>query len=159
MQRAHTGNIIGNIHDYKREVDSKPNRLAHASLSIGGDELIPEFWTRYFGVKPDTAVIKGVSFMTPSGRKSYKPGRTGVWGVSSKFAVQSDRLEPHLRYLIEYLRLPRPDLRDLVNKQGGGMRFFCYWANYTGDRVPDVPDDIRAMMESMGGVIDIDEYR
>jgi len=158
-QRAHAGNIIGNIHDYKTNADSNTNRLAYASFSIGGDEVIPEFWTRYFGVKPNMAIIKGVSFMTLSGRKSYLPGRTSIWGGSSKFAVQSDHLEPHLRYLIEYLRLPRPDLRDLVNKQGGGMRFFCYWANYTGDRVPDVPDDFRAMMESMGGIIDIDEYR
>jgi len=105
------------------------------------------------------AIIKGEPFMTPSGRMSRVPGRTSVWGVGSEFAIQSDRLEPHLRYLIEYLRLPRADLRDLVDKQAGGMRFFCYWANYTGDRVPYVPDDIRAMMESLGGIIDIDEYR
>jgi hypothetical protein len=39
------------------------------------------------------------------------------------------------------------------------MRFFCYWSNETGDRVPDVPDDIRALMEAMGGTIEIDEYR
>jgi len=38
------------------------------------------------------------------------------------------------------------------------MRFFCYWYNESGDRVPDVPDDIRAMMEAMGGTVEIDEY-
>jgi hypothetical protein len=39
------------------------------------------------------------------------------------------------------------------------MRFFCFWVNQTGDRIPDVPDDIRVMMESLGGVIEIDEYK
>jgi hypothetical protein len=27
-----------------------------------------------------------------------------------------------------------------------------------GDRVPDVPEDIRTMMETMSGTIEIDEY-
>ncbi|EJO59334.1 hypothetical protein BURMUCF2_1274 [Burkholderia multivorans CF2] len=39
------------------------------------------------------------------------------------------------------------------------MRFFCYWDNESGDRIPDVPDDIRTMMESLGGTIEVDEYR
>jgi hypothetical protein len=39
------------------------------------------------------------------------------------------------------------------------MRFFCYWDNEIGSRVPDVPSDIRAMMEAMGGTVEIDEYR
>jgi hypothetical protein len=31
--------------------------------------------------------------------------------------------------------------------------------NRLGDRVPDVSADIRALMESMGGAVEIDEYR
>ncbi|MFL9900515.1 DUF4279 domain-containing protein [Paraburkholderia fungorum] len=135
------------------------HQLAHASFSIAGDQVIPEFWTSYFGVKPDTAIVKGEPFITPSRRTSRMPERTSVWGVRSKSAVRNDLLAPHLRYLVEYLELPRADLRDLLNKQAARIRFFCYWANYTGDRIPDVPDDIRAMMESLGGIIEIDEYR
>ncbi len=97
--------------------------------------------------------------MTPSGRLSSVPGRTGVWGVRSKAAVRSDSLEPHLRYLIDRLNLPRDDLRQLLADKGAQMRFFCYWDNESGDRVPDVPDDIRTMMETMGGTAEIDEYR
>jgi len=55
--------------------------------------------------------------------------------------------------------LPRADLHELVRRQGGKMATCCYWMNEAGDRVPDVPDDIRAMMEAMGGTIEIDEYR
>ncbi|KND55480.1 hypothetical protein BPUN_2431 [Candidatus Paraburkholderia kirkii] len=39
------------------------------------------------------------------------------------------------------------------------VRFFCFWDNETGNRIPGVPDDIRAMMEALGGTIEIDEYR
>jgi hypothetical protein len=133
--------------------------LAYASFSIAGDQMNPELWTRFFGLKPDIFVLKGEPFITPAGRTSRYPGRTNVWGVSSKLAVQSDSLEPHLRYLIELLALPRADLREQMDKQQAHMRFFCYWANYTGDRIPDVPDDIRTMMKSMGGTIELDEYR
>ncbi|WP_261544351.1 DUF4279 domain-containing protein [Burkholderia multivorans] len=135
------------------------HQLAYASFTISGDDVIPEFWTSYFGVVPDTAVTKGEPFTTPAGKISRVPGRTGVWGVRSKAAVQSDRLEPHLRYLIERLALPRADLRERVERAGARMRFFCYWDNESGDRIPDVPDDVRAMMESLGGTIEVDEYR
>ncbi|CAB3772941.1 DUF4279 domain-containing protein [Paraburkholderia humisilvae] len=141
----------------KADMDS--HQLAHASFTISGDDVNPEFWTRYFGVEPDTAIVKGEPFVTSSGRTSSMPGRTGVWGVRSQSAVKSDLLEPHLRYLIERLGLPREDLREAVARVGAHMRFFCYWENYTGDRVPCVPDDIKAMMESIGGTVEIDEYR
>jgi hypothetical protein len=57
------------------------------------------------------------------------------------------------------LELPRSDLKAHIESVGAKMRFFCYWVNEAGDRVPDVPDDIRTIMESLGGTIEIDEYR
>lgn len=135
------------------------HQLANASFTISGDNVAPEFWTGYFGVTPDIAVTKGQHFVTPTGRTSSCPGRTGVWGIRSSESVQGDQLEPHLRYLIRHLGLPRQGLRELIEGAGARVRFFCYWANYSGDRVPDVPDDVRSLMESLGGVVDIDEYR
>jgi hypothetical protein len=135
------------------------HQLAYASFTIYQDAEPPEVWTRYFAVAPDSAGIKGERFMTPSGRMSAGVRRIGLWSISTKAAVTSDELTPHLRYLVERLALPRPDLPELLRRTNAHMRFFCYWYNETGDRVPDVPDDIRAMMESMGGTIDIDEYR
>jgi len=73
--------------------------------------------------------------------------------------VRSDKLEPHLRYLVQRLGLPRPDLKAHIESVRAKVRFFCYWVNESGDRVPDVPDDIRTMMEAMGGTVEIDEYR
>jgi hypothetical protein len=137
----------------------EPHQLAHATFTISGDRVMPEFWTSYFGVKPDMAIVKGEVFTTSAGKTSRVPARTSVWGVRSKPSIKSDLLEPHLRYLIERLGLPRADLREHVEHADARMRFFCYWSNESGDRVPDVPDDIKTMMEALGGTIEIDEYR
>ncbi|WP_233802788.1 DUF4279 domain-containing protein [Paraburkholderia sp. HP33-1] len=134
-------------------------QLAFASFTISGDKVQPAFWTKYFGVSPDIAITKGDPVRDPTGQNRALTRRTGVWGIDSTQHIQSDFLEPHLRHLVERLALPRADLRELVEQAGAGMRFFCYWDNEKGDRVPDVPDDIRAMMEAMGGTVEIDEYR
>jgi len=136
-----------------------PHQLSYASFTISGDNVVPEFWTGYFGVQPDMAVTKGQLFTTSAGRSSRIPGRTGVWGLRSKSIISSDDLEPHLRYLIERLALPRANLRQLVERADARMRFFCYWDNESGDRTPDIPEDIKTMMDSLGGTIEIDEYR
>ncbi|CAG9263933.1 conserved hypothetical protein [Burkholderia diffusa] len=138
---------------------SVKHQLAHASFTIYQDVEPPEFWTAYFGVAPTRAGAKGQPRVMPSGRVSDFPWRQGIWSLSSKDLVVSDELTPHLRYLVERLALPRADLCQLLADKRAHMRFFCYWDNEAGDRVPDVPDDIRSMMESMGGTIEIDEYR
>lgn len=135
------------------------HQLAHASFSISGDELVPDFWTTYFGVVPNIANKKGDPIVDPTGQKRELTRRTGVWSVSSKAFVRSDSLEPHLRYLVQSLNLPRADLRQLSIDKNVKMRFFCYWDNESGDRVPDVPEDIRRLCELLGGKIEIDEYR
>ncbi len=143
--------------------DEKPisptHALAHATFIISGESVSPEFWSAYFGTQPDRAITKGQSFKLPSGKPSPHPGRFGLWAVESKAAVQSDSLSPHLEYLTTRLGLPRADLREFAKAQGAKVALWCYWMNETGDRVPDVPDDIRAVMEAMGGAIEIDEYR
>jgi hypothetical protein len=133
--------------------------LASASFTITGDHVAPEWWTRYFGVSPDVAVTKGEPLRDWTGQGRALMRRTGVWGIDSEKSVRSDRLEPHLRNLIQRLALPREDLRAHIESAGAKVRFFCYWVNESGDRAPDVPDDIRAMMEAIGGTIEIDEYR
>jgi hypothetical protein len=132
---------------------------AYASFLITGDSVTPEFWSEYFQISPDTEIVKGKTFALPSGKSSKALGKTGLWGVSSELTVQSDWLEPHFRYLIARLGLPRDGLPEIVQQNGAKVRFSCFWFNPSGDRVPDVPDDIRAMVEAMGGTIDIDEYR
>jgi hypothetical protein len=134
-------------------------KLASASFTITGDHVVPEWWTTYFGMLPDIAGAKGDRLRDWTGQGRALVRRTGVWGIDTEKVVHSDSLEPHLRYLIRRLGLPRSDLRTQIEGAGAKVRFFCYWVNESGDRVPDVPADIRAMMEAMGGTVEIDEYR
>jgi hypothetical protein len=135
------------------------DKLASASLTISGDHVLPEWWTQYFGVTPDFSATKGEPLRDRTGQGRTLVRRTGVWLLDSEKAVFSDCLEPHLRYLIQRLALPRPNLKQCVESVGARMRFFCFWVNESGDRVPDIPEDIRMMMEALRGTIEIDEYR
>ncbi|RDU96774.1 DUF4279 domain-containing protein [Trinickia dinghuensis] len=131
---------------------------AYATFLISGDSVFPDFWTKYFGVDPDAVITKGKPFVTPSGRISAAPGRTGVWGVSSRATIHDDGLDAHLRFLISLLGLPREDLSVALRTAGATMRFFCYWENYSGTRTPHISIDITEIVTTQGGVIEIDEY-
>jgi hypothetical protein len=138
---------------------NKAHALAHASFYLIGDDVSPEFWTRYFGVTPASTRTKGQLYSYPSGKLSTKPATSGFWSVGSEFAIRSDALTPHLQYLVSLLALPRADLQERMRAQNAKMELWCYWLNESGDRVPDIPSDIRTMIESMGGTIELDEYR
>ncbi|MEA3083904.1 MAG: hypothetical protein QOC89_1601 [Paraburkholderia sp.] len=141
------------------ETNERPHALAHATFIISGESVDPAFWTSYFGVRPSSIIVKGEPYLYPSGKSSKHPGKIGFWSFESAGEVHSDQLEPHLRWLVEALKLPRAELRELITESRAKMFFWCYWANYAGDRISDVPDDIQAMMASLGGTIEIDEYR
>lgn len=144
-------------HDPSSAPSAAPS--AYVSFLITGDTVLPECWTEYFQVAPDTTIVKGRPFILPSGKLSKALGKTGLWGVSSELAVQSDLLAPHFRYLASRLGLPRQGLREAVQQAGAKVRLSCFWFDPSGHRVPDVPEDIRLMIESLGGAIEIDEYR
>jgi len=133
--------------------------IAHATFIVSCDYAPPETWTQYFGIPPSRVISKGERYFLPSGRLSDRPGKLNLWALESKSSIQSDNLEPHLRYLIRCLSLPRADLRERAEYFGARMRLLCYWDNEAGDRVPDVPQDICRLCESQGINIDIDEYR
>jgi hypothetical protein len=134
-------------------------RLAHASFTISGDQVLPNSWTDYFDVAPDLAISKGDPIPDPTGKARSLTRRTGVWSISSEGKIVSDELEPHLCYLIERLELPKEGFRNRVAQGGASVRLFCYWYNDTGNRMPHIPDDIRRLCEKEGIEIDIDEHR
>src|SRR3569832_1846095 len=98
------------------EAFMKLHQLAHASFSISGDQVVPEFWTKYFCVDPDVARKKGEPFTTRHGQ--ILTNRTGVWGIHSKSAVESDLLEPHQHNQNTQHKKPRVDLREHVERTG-----------------------------------------
>ncbi|WP_448168471.1 DUF4279 domain-containing protein [Burkholderia ambifaria] len=135
------------------------NILAYATFIISSEDVHPDTWTALFGVFPSRTITRGKPYLLPSGRLGSRPGKLNLWALESKPAVHSDRLEPHLRYLIDRLSLPRDDLRERIERADARMRFFCYWDNETGNRVPYVSEATRKLIESIGGVLEIDEYR
>ncbi len=132
--------------------------LAYATCVISGDGVEPHLWTKYFSIDPDINVEKGKPFRTPSGRLSSQPGRTGVWGYSSKRAIRDPVLDPHIRYLISCLGLPRSDLPHLLDRAGAKLRFLCFWPNYSGDRIEMIDPSLREIIELSGGAVEVDEY-
>ncbi|HEX7933457.1 MAG TPA: DUF4279 domain-containing protein [Paraburkholderia sp.] len=112
--------------------------LAYASFTITGDGVDPEFWTRYFGVQPHIARMKGAPIRAPEG-SGIAQRRTGVWSVRSNAFVRSDSLAPHLRFLERYLALPRTDLSGLVAQANARMRFFCYGSTSPAIASPTYP--------------------
>lgn len=138
--------------------DGRARVMAYASVTIRGDTLDPEFWTSYFEVAPDTSTRKGQLFKTSSGRLSRTPSLSGVWGISSHPAVTCVRLDAHVRYLIETLRLPREDLSTLLARLSERMRFFCYWVSENGTRLPEIDFELRSLIEASGASLEIDQY-
>jgi hypothetical protein len=136
--------------------DDALRSLAYATFTITGDRVLPDFWTAYFGIDPDIAVTKGAAFVTPSGRTSSTPGRTGVWGITSKSVVKQDRLDPHLRYLLTRLRFPRDDLGASLQQLDASMRFLCFWNNRTS--APNISLEIEKLIAACGGTVEIDVY-
>ncbi len=132
--------------------------LAHATFTITGDRVVPRVWSDYFGVEPDICIEKGKPFKTPSGRISSSLGRVGVWGCRSKGIIAADTLDPHIRYLMARLGLPRLDLPEKLRQSQAWMRILCFWSNYGRDRVAMVDPQLKQAIESSGGVIEIDEY-
>lgn len=138
--------------------DERARPVAHVTCSIFGDHVEPGVWTKYFAIEPDISVVKGKPFNTPSGRISSHPGRTGVWGCSSRLAIQDKTLDAHIRYLISRLALPREDLPGLLEKNDATMEILCFWPNYSGDGAPAIDPQLVHIIETSGGTVTVDEY-
>lgn len=136
----------------------RPSRMAFATAMIFGDDTVPEYWTTYFGLEPTFYMRKGEPFVLPSGRQSTWPGKSNMWGYSTEDIIREDLLDPHLNYLISKLSLPRPDLKAFLTAHQLKFRFSCFWANFTGDRIPFVEPRIKEIIEESGGDLSIDEY-
>lgn len=138
------------------KTQDKNSGVAYASFSIRGDQVRPEFWSSYFDIEPDIFVEKGKPFKTPSGRMSRGAGRTSVWGYSSAKKVGTTDLNEHIIYLIDNLGLNRTGLAQMVDNQGGTMRFFCYWDKNILKHNPIIADEVRKQVSQIGAVIDLD---
>ena len=135
------------------------HKLAFASINIYSDELNPVFWTHYFGFTPDMSFKKGESFVNHKGNLIVgNINRPGAWIYSAKPHVDSDYLDPYIMFLISKFGLPRSDLPDLLVRMNTNMRCFCFWDNYSGDRVAQISPYLQDILAKSGIALEIDEY-
>lgn len=136
---------------------------AYATFQLIGDLVEPEFWNAYFGLLPSEFHRKGESVapdgadISPSGRPCARH-KSCVWSLTSRGQVVSDDLDPHLRYLIDMLALPRPDFADLLARHSLISRMFCFWENPDGGRVPVVAERLHSILKTSAIALEIDEY-
>jgi hypothetical protein len=131
-----------------------------ATLRFSGDGLEPEHITAIIGTAPTRAYRKGERYRTgPSGQTAK--GRTGVWYLSTRRAVTSQKLADHLDHLINVIS-PRtgPDhvhaLRELIASDGLEADVSCFWYGEHGANAPLIPEEIRAAFARLGAMIDLD---
>ena len=130
--------------------DSHSHPLAMVSFRITGSLVDPRIWTTDFNVQPSYAARKG------DRRLGKYPHPTGIWLLDS--TVSSDDLEPHLTDLIIKLGLPRPDFADRLLLDHAKADMFCFWENYTGNRVPIIETAAIHLLETHLIMVEIDEY-
>ena len=141
-----------------RDLRGAARRLAYATALISGNEIPTRYWNDYFNLEPTTFVEDGKTCILPSGKTSSCLGRTNLWGYSTGNIITNDLLEPHIEWLVEQLKLPRDGFREIIEENKLRFRIFCYWTNFSGDRVPFVGKAIEDIIAVSGGVIVIDEY-
>jgi hypothetical protein len=91
-------------------------------------------------------------------KSAIDPARSGYWAISRKHAVQNDLLDHHIRYLVSRVGLPRYDLRSALIDTKATMRIFCYWDNYSGNRVPMIDPELDSIVTASGGTVEVDVY-
>jgi hypothetical protein len=131
-----------------------------ATLRFSGDELEPRRITEIIGIAPTVAYRRGETYRTgPPGQTAT--GRTGVWYLSTRRAVASQKLSDHLDHLVSVIS-PRsgPDhvaaLRDLIAHDRLEVDVSCFWHGTVGAVAPDVPERVREAFAQIGATIETD---
>jgi hypothetical protein len=122
--------------------------------------LEPSRITEIIGIAPTLAYRKGETYRTgPAGQTTL--GRTGVWYLSTRRVVASQKLSDHLDHLVAVIS-PRsgPDhvaaLRELIAHDRLEADVSCFWHGTAGAVPPDVPQPVREALDRLGATIETD---
>ena len=141
--------------------DRNAKVTAFASFRVVGDALTPDQVTRVLKVVPSLAYSKGDHYY--GGPRSPKlVGRTGVWYLSTKGIVASDKLGDHLEFIARLLQngsaagAPLKALRQLLRRHDLRADVSCFWSGPAGARRPSIPRSIQALMKELPANIETD---
>src|SRR5579884_2737351 len=128
-----------------------------ASLRFVGERLDPDRVTAILGTAPTTAYRKGEVYKESRGREAR--GRTGVWLLSSKGAVNSSDLKDHLEYLRQVLypadsheRVER--LKALLCEMRAEADIGCFWHGHPP--APSIPTEFKNAFAELPATIEVD---
>ena len=133
--------------------------MTYASLRFMGDGLEPNWISDLLGAQPKTAYRKGEVYKHVRGHDVR--GRTGLWLLSSKGALESPDLNAHLAYLLAILFPANAEelvhrLRALMRDKGIEADVSCFWHGEHGAQPPVVREDLRAAFARLPATIETD---
>ncbi len=133
--------------------------MTYASLRFTGDALEPNWISDLLGAQRKTAYRKGEVYRRSRGYEVR--GRTGLWLLSSKGAVDSPDLNEHLAYLLTILFPANGEetvqrLRILMRDKNIEADVSCFWYGEHGAQPPVVREDFRAAFASLPATIETD---
>lgn len=125
------------------------------SLVLRGDQLNPDFWTAYFGVRPDHSARKGDITRTPKGTLRAAPHLWGVWNYSCK-SKKIKSIDEGVLILMKALKLPRSDFKQQLAATGCEAILSIFVANSDGKNPAKYGKATEDFLASTGADLNLD---
>jgi hypothetical protein len=137
---------------------SNADQAAHAFVTfrVAGDALDPDAVTKILEVDPTEAHRKGEKY---GGKRSGRPvtARTGIWYFSTDRLSDSSALGDHLAFVRGFLDASRRHgLHRFIRDRHLTATLTCFWHGQRGATPPAVPDDVRALLQSIPAKVETD---
>ena len=135
--------------------------MTFATFRVVGDALAPDQVTRILKIVPTQAYAKGERY-DGGPRSPNLIGRTGVWYLSTRGIVASDKLSDHLEFIVRLLQngnartAPSRTLRQLLRRHDLRADVSCFWSGPAGARRPSIPRSVAAKLKTLPAGIETD---
>jgi hypothetical protein len=128
---------------------------AFATFRVAGDNLVPGQVTEILGTKPTRQHAKGEVYSRGPHTSRPLKGRTGVWLLTTEHAVDSNRLDDHLEWLLTHVAFNQ-ELKRFIAENALHAAVSCFWHGPVGARPPVVPPVAREMIAAIPAELEED---
>ena len=135
-------------HDYRR---------TRASLTIRGDHVDAEAWAMYFGLAPVSFAYKGEYHITPSGRPSFLPSKTGRVHFECR-GPDMLSIDAHVSALRFLLGFPRSDFVTRLADEGSRAEIWVFVENDDGTNPPVYGPSTQDFVAEINAELILDVY-
>ncbi len=138
---------------------SKMYQKLKVSLSLYGKDLLPNYWTSYFGVNPVTWSTKDSLTYWHDQKPTPNRLKIGRWFYESLTNFGGSTIDEKVFILRQELGFPRPDFRQRIASQGITAKLWVYVDNDGGDNPPDYGQVTIGFLEETGATLELDVYQ